>query len=71
MLILRQITVDKDAREFIAKIIAGLGKAILTVGFASSFFEKLPLSLRISFSIFGVGLIILSVIVYSWKGEKT
>jgi len=62
------ISVDKSSREFIAKIIADLGKAILTVGFASYFFERLPVTLRIAFVALGVLLLICSVITYSWKG---
>ena len=64
------LTIDKDVREFIAKIIADLGKAILTVGFASYFFEKLPIMLRIGFVILGVIFLIISVILYAWKGGK-
>ena len=64
------LTIDKDVREFIAKIIADLGKAILTVGFASYFFEKLPIMLRIGFVIMGVIFLVTSVILYAWKGEK-
>ena len=37
--------IRKNRREFIAKMIADLGKAILTVGLASAFFEKFPISL--------------------------
>jgi len=64
------ISVDKSSREFIAKNIADLGKAILTVGFASYFFERLPVTLRIGFVILGVIFFISSIIIYSWKGEK-
>ena len=61
--------VDKDAREFIAKIIADLGKAILTVGFASYFFEKLPILFRVGFVMLGVIFLVASVMLYTWKGE--
>jgi Na+/phosphate symporter len=61
---------NKESKEFIARIIADLGKAVLTVGFASYFFEKLPTWLRISFVILGVGLLVLSVIIYARKGEN-
>ena len=44
------IDVDKNTREFIAKNIADLGKAILTVGFASYFFKDLPIILRFGFT---------------------
>jgi len=66
------ITLHDETWEFIAKIIADLGKAILTVGFASYFFEKLPLLLRISLIIFGIILIIVSIVIFETfkKGEK-
>ena len=56
---------DHSVKEFIAKIICDLGKAILTVGFASYFFEKLPFPLRVAFVIFGIILILASVIIYA------
>ena len=40
-------------REYLARQIGDLGKNILTVGFASYFFEKFPLSLRIGLCIIG------------------
>ena len=46
--------IDQNVVEFIAKIICDLGKAILTVGFASYFFEKLVLPLRIGFVAIGI-----------------
>ncbi len=66
------ITLHDETWEFIAKIVSDLGKAVLTVGFASYFFEKLPLILRVVFTIAGVTLIIYSVIIYekSKKGAK-
>ena len=64
------IAIDKDCREFIAKNVADLGKAILTVGFASYFFEKLPPILRIGFVILGIVFLISSVLIYAWKGEN-
>ena len=56
--------VSKDTGEFIAKIYSDLGKAVLTVGFASYFFEKLPLLLRVGFIVFGIFLLILSVFIF-------
>ena len=57
-------------QEFIAKIYCDLGKNILTIGFASYFFEKLPLPFRFGFVILGVGLILLSIHLISKKGGK-
>ncbi len=66
------ITLHDETWEFIAKIISDLGKAVLTVGFASYFFEKLPLILRVVFTISGFVLIIASIHIYekSKKGVK-
>ncbi len=61
------IIIDKESREFIAKNIGDMGKAILTVGFASYFFEKLPIMLRVGFVAMGVVFFILSIIIYSWR----
>ena len=38
--------VDYGRREYLARQIGDLGKNILTVAFASYFFEKFPLALR-------------------------
>jgi hypothetical protein len=58
-----KFVIDQNVIEFIAKIICDLGKAILTVGFASYFFEKLVLPLRIAFVAIGIALLVISVIV--------
>jgi len=39
--------IDEARREFIAKMIADLGKAIFIVGLASYFFEKFPTPLKL------------------------
>ncbi len=62
--------IDQNVIEFIAKIICDLGKAILTVGFASYFFEKLVLPLRIGFISLGLALLGLSVILMMSKVKK-
>jgi len=62
-----KLTINQNVIEFIAKIICDLGKAILTVGFASYFFEKLILPLRICFVIIGIVLLIISVILIMIK----
>jgi len=66
------ITFHDETWEFIAKIVSDLGKAVLTVGFASYFFEKLPLVLRIVFTISGFVFIIASINIFekSKKGAK-
>ena len=66
------ITLHDETWEFIAKTITDLGKAILTVGFASYFFERLPFVLRVSLIIFGIILIIIGIFIHekSKKGEK-
>jgi len=64
-----KLTINQNVIEFIAKIICDLGKAILTVGFASYFFEKLILPLRIGFVVVvvGIALLFLSVILMMIK----
>jgi len=62
--------IDQNVIEFIAKIICDLGKAILTVGFASYFFEKLIMPLRIGFISLGLVLLGLSVILMMSRVEK-
>jgi len=62
--------IDQNVIEFIAKIICDLGKAILTVGFASYFFEKLIMPLRIGFVAIGIALLGISVILMMSKIKK-
>jgi hypothetical protein len=62
--------IDQNVIEFIAKIFCDLGKAILTVGFASYFFEKLILPLRIGFIAMGIALLGISVILMMSKIRK-
>ncbi len=62
-----KLTINQNVIEFIAKIICDLGKAILTVGFASYFFEKLILPLRVGFVIIGIVLLVISVILMMIK----
>ena len=65
-----KIIINEAAWEFIAKYLGDLSKAVLTVGFASSFFEKLPLQLRIGFGILSFIFFTVSVIIMSKKGDK-
>ena len=44
---------NKAKLEYLSEQIGDLGKNILTVAFASYFFEKFPLSLRIGICIIG------------------
>jgi hypothetical protein len=66
------INLHDETWEFIAKTITDLGKAILTVGFASYFFERLPVLLRIGLIILGFLLMIGGIFIpeKSQKGEK-
>jgi len=59
--------INPETKEFIAKILCDLGKAILTVGLASSFFEKMTLWLRFFFGILGITMLILSVVFIARK----
>ena len=66
------IILNEKTQEFIAKYLGDLSKAILTVGFASYFFEKLPLLLRVGCGVLALAFLIISVILISNsdKGEK-
>ena len=65
------ITLDESTNEFIARNVADLGKAILTVGFASYFYEKMSLYLRISIPLVGLFCLVSSVIIhFRRKGAK-
>ncbi|OGW85673.1 MAG: hypothetical protein A3C35_01180 [Omnitrophica bacterium RIFCSPHIGHO2_02_FULL_46_11] len=65
------ISFDESSREFIARNVADMGKAVLTVGFASYFFEKLPIYYRISFPLMGVLLVIVAIFIHAMrKGGK-
>ena len=61
---------NEETWEFTAKVFCDLGKNVLTVGFASYFFERLPLPFRFGIGILGVGLILLSIYLISKKGVK-
>ena len=56
--------------DFIAKYAGDLSKAIVTVGFASYFFEKLPIIMRFGFIAIAVACFFLSVIILERKGGK-
>lgn len=60
--------IDQARREFIAKNIADLGKAILTVGFASYFFERFVMWIRVGFAIAGILFFIASIFIHPRKG---
>lgn len=59
-----------DKIEFIAKTITDLGKAILVVGFASSFFEKFPMTLRIMVALLSIGFIFGGIFLYPSQGGR-
>jgi len=63
-------TFDTTRREFIAKIIADLGKTIFAVGLASYFFEKFSLALKIILWFACIFLLTLSIFIHpTTKGE--
>ncbi len=66
------LTLHDETWEFIAKTITDLGKAILTVGFASYFFERLPLVLRIGLILLGFVFILCGIVIHerSKRGGK-
>jgi membrane protein YdbS with pleckstrin-like domain len=57
----------KSRREFIAKQIADLGKAALTVGVASYFFKGFPTFMRVGITFVSVVLLIGSFFIYPTK----
>ena len=59
-----------ESQDFIAKYLGDLSKAILTVGFASYFFEKLPAVLRFGFIIIALVFFICSVIIIENQGGR-
>ena len=65
-----RIILNEETQEFIAKYFGDLSKAILTVGFASYFFEKLTFPFRIGFVILSLMLLLLSILMLSKKGGK-
>ncbi len=64
------LIINSETWEFAAKTINDLGKNILTVGFASYFFEKLSLPIRVGLGILGIVLILVSIVMLSRKGGK-
>lgn len=56
--------------EFIAKTATDLGKALIILGFASVFFEKFPIHLRIFFSLSSFALLVLGIFIFPGGGEK-
>ena len=59
--------IEHSRREYIARQVGDLGKAILTVGLASYFFEKFPLGVRISLSCSGVIFLVMGVFIQPRK----
>jgi len=60
--------IDEARQEFIAKNLADLGKGILLVGFASYFFERLPVWLRVAFVGLGCLFFVTSIFILPRKG---
>ncbi len=61
---------NEETWEFTAKLVSDLGKNIISIGFASYFFEDLPLPFRFSFVILGLVSLIGSVVMISVKGDQ-
>ena len=61
------LVIDDARREYISRQSGTLGTNILTVAFASYFFEKFPLPIRISLCILGLGFIILGIFIQPVK----
>ena len=40
--------IDEARREFVARVVADLGKTLFGIGLASYFFEQFPLALRLT-----------------------
>ena len=59
--------IDEARREFIAKIVADLGKTLFGIGLASYFFEKFPLPLRVLLSAMWPLLLVSSVLIQPRK----
>ncbi|MBI3020671.1 MAG: hypothetical protein HYY90_06880 [Candidatus Omnitrophica bacterium] len=62
--------IDAARREFIAKILADLGKTIFAVGLASYFFEKFPFVLKAALWIVCVIVLISSVLIHPRKETR-
>lgn len=61
--------IDETRREFIAKIIADLGKTIFAVGLASYFFEKFPVLLKVALFIGCIVFLIGSIFIQPRKAK--
>ena len=57
------ITITKTRREFIARIVADLGKTVVGIGLASYLFERFSFLLRVVLSILGPALLAGSVFI--------
>ncbi len=55
---------DDRRREFVARMVTDLGKAILAVALASYFFERFPLWLRGVLPSLGVVFLVVSVFIH-------
>jgi hypothetical protein len=59
--------VDDARQKYISKLFGDLGKNIMTVAFASYFFEKFSLPVRLSICIIAIILMILGLLVQPAK----
>lgn len=62
---------DDRRQEFVAKNMADLGKAIMTVAVASYFFERYPLIMRWLLPGFAIMMLIGSVVIYPLQPKET
>ena len=58
---------DEARREFIAKIVADLGKTIFGIGLASYLFEKFPVALKVALWVVCLILLLSSIIIHPRK----
>jgi len=59
--------IDETRREFIAKIVADLGKTIFGIGLASYLFEKFPLALKVALWAVCLILLLSSIVIHPRK----
>jgi hypothetical protein len=58
-----KLSISDKRREFIAKIVADIGKTVLGIGLASYFFERFQWPLRVVLTMLGPGLLLWSIFI--------
>jgi len=61
------VIIEYPRREYIARQVGDLGKAILTVGLASYFFEKFPMGARIGLTCSSLVFLVMGVFIQPRK----